>query len=152
MTVVRPYTGPDPGHPVTVVPSDPSRRGALVRVRGWEVAVADPVGAVTDGRALDEAADDLRWAGPAAAGPPFTHGLLGFVTDDASAALLDLDTVDERDPIPAYATELIDRGLLTNEDVESVQAEADAEVDAAIAFAKESPEPTAADALLHVFA
>jgi len=100
MTVVRPYTGPDPGHPVTVVPSDPSRRGALVRVRGWEVAVADPVGAVTDGRALDEAADDLRWAGPAAAGPPFTHGLLGFVTDDASAALLDLDRVDER-PAPA---------------------------------------------------
>ncbi|WP_157965238.1 anthranilate synthase component I family protein [Euzebya rosea] len=100
MTVLRPYTGPDPGHPVTVVPSDPSRHGALVRVRGWEVAVADPVDAVTDGRALDRAADMLGWAGPAAEGPPFTHGLLGFVTDDASAALLDLDTVDER-PAPA---------------------------------------------------
>jgi pyruvate dehydrogenase E1 component alpha subunit len=82
-----------------------------------------------------------------------TLRLWGHFEGDAQAYRgAELDTVDERDPIPAYAAELIDRGLLTSEDVESVQAEADAEVDAAIAFAKESPEPTAADALLHVFA
>lgn len=100
MTVVRAYTGPDPGHPVTVVPADPARRGALVRVRGWEVAVADPDGVVTDGAELDEAAARVGWDGPTPDGPPFTHGLLGFVTDDASAALLDLDGVDDR-PAPA---------------------------------------------------
>lgn len=101
MVHLRPYIGPDPGNPVRVVPDDPARHGGLVRVRGWEVAVADPVGAVTDGVALAEAATTLGWdADHDPDGPPLTHGLVGFLTDDLSHALLDLDTTDDR-PAPA---------------------------------------------------
>jgi para-aminobenzoate synthetase component 1 len=102
MPLARPYDGPPPGHPVTVVPDDRSRRGALVRVRGWEVAVADPVGAVLDVGGLGAAAAAVGWADPGRPGdlPPFTGGLVGVLTDDVSADLLGLPAVDVR-PGPA---------------------------------------------------
>ncbi|CAN5119937.1 aminodeoxychorismate synthase component I [soil metagenome] len=101
MPAVRAYDGPPPSHPVTVVPDDPARRGALVKVRGWEVAVADPVDHVGSIADLSASADHLGWANDRhASGPPFTDGLVGFITDDASAALVDLPTVDVR-PTPA---------------------------------------------------
>ncbi len=102
MPLIRAYDGPLHGHAVTVVPEDPARHGALVRVRGWEVAVADPVEQVTSLQGLADAAEALGWdAGPGAdGGPPFTGGLVGFVTDDVSAGLVDLPTADDR-PSPA---------------------------------------------------
>ncbi len=101
MVHLRAYDGPDPGNPVRVVPDDPARRGGLVRVRGWEVAVADPVEAVSDGMALSAAADGLGWDDPTRPeGPPLHHGMVGFLTDDLSPALLDLDHEDPR-PAPA---------------------------------------------------
>lgn len=82
-----------------------------------------------------------------------TLRLWGHFEGDAQAYRGDeLDTVDERDPIPRYAATLRDRGELTDEQILSIQAEADAEVGAAIEFAQSSPIPAPEDALQHVFA
>ncbi len=81
-----------------------------------------------------------------------TLRLWGHFEGDAQAYRSELETVNERDPIPKYAASLQELGDLTDDQIADIQAEADAEVDAAIEFAKSSPEPTAEDALLHVFA
>lgn len=82
-----------------------------------------------------------------------TLRLWGHFEGDAQAYRgAELDTVDERDPIPRYAATLLDSGLLTEGQIQAIEAEADAEVEAAVAFALDSPIPTADDALLHVFA
>jgi pyruvate dehydrogenase E1 component alpha subunit len=46
-----------------------------------------------------------------------------------------------RDPIPAFAKRLEDEGALTSEQRETIDAEAAARVDAAVAFAEASPSP-----------
>ena len=81
-----------------------------------------------------------------------TLRLLGHFEGDAQAYRPELDTVNDKDPIPKYAASLQELGELSEDQVASIQAEADAEVDAAIDFAKSSPEPAPEDALLHVFA
>jgi pyruvate dehydrogenase E1 component alpha subunit len=82
-----------------------------------------------------------------------TLRLWGHFEGDAQAYRgAELDQIDERDPIPRYAASLVERGELTEDQVAAIAASADAEVDAAISFATSSPEPTADDALLHVFA
>ncbi len=82
-----------------------------------------------------------------------TLRLWGHFEGDAQAYRgAELDTVDERDPIPRYAAKLVELGELTEDQTESIAAEAAAEVDAAIAFAVDSPIPAPEDALLHVFA
>ena len=82
-----------------------------------------------------------------------TLRLWGHFEGDAQAYRgADLDTVDERDPIPLYAAALAELGELSEAQIASIAAEAATEVDAAITFATSSPSPTADDALLHVFA
>ena len=82
-----------------------------------------------------------------------TLRLWGHFEGDAQAYRgADLDTVDERDPLPRYASKLLEMGDLTDDQIQSIAAEADAEVDAAITFAVNSPIPAPEDALLHVFA
>ena len=82
-----------------------------------------------------------------------TLRLWGHFEGDAQAYRgADLDTVDERDPIPRYAASLLESGDLTDDQIAQIAETADAEVDAAIKFAVDSPIPTAEDALLHVFA
>jgi pyruvate dehydrogenase E1 component alpha subunit len=49
----------------------------------------------------------------------------------------------ERDPIPAFAARLVEEGVLEQQDVERIDAEALARVDAAVEFAEGSPFPTA---------
>jgi pyruvate dehydrogenase E1 component alpha subunit len=79
-----------------------------------------------------------------------TVRLWGHFEGDAQAYREDLDGL--KDPIPAYAAALIERGDLTEDDVASIQADAEAEVAAAIEYALSSPEPAPEDALQHVFA
>jgi pyruvate dehydrogenase E1 component alpha subunit len=81
-----------------------------------------------------------------------TLRLWGHFEGDAQAYRSDLDTVDERDPIPRYAASLVASGDLTEPQIDEIKATADAEVDAAIQHAVDSPIPAPEDALLHVFA
>ena len=53
---------------------------------------------------------------------------------------------------PAYAERLKAAGVLTDAAVASIADETASEIEAAIDFAKSSPEPAGSDALDHVFA
>jgi acetoin:2,6-dichlorophenolindophenol oxidoreductase subunit alpha len=81
-----------------------------------------------------------------------TLRLWGHFEGDAQAYRVEPETADSRDPIPHYAARLTEAGVLDDAAVASIAASADDEVEAAIAFAKSSPEPAPSDALLHVFA
>ncbi|MEM7271675.1 MAG: thiamine pyrophosphate-dependent dehydrogenase E1 component subunit alpha [Actinomycetota bacterium] len=81
-----------------------------------------------------------------------TLRLWGHFEGDAQAYRDDMENIDDRDPIPRYAAALTAAGDLTEAKAAEITAAADAEVDAAIQFALQSPIPEPADALLHVFA
>ncbi len=81
-----------------------------------------------------------------------TLRLWGHFEGDAQAYRADLETVDERDPIPKYGASLVEAGDLTDGQIAEIAAAADAEVDAAIQYAVDGPIPAPEDALLHVFA
>lgn len=138
------------------VPKDASTAGAsnADRAAGYGmpgVRVED-----NDVEAMYEAAGAAIDRARAGDGPSLieihTLRLFGHFEGDAQAYRPELATVNERDPIPKYAATLQELGELTDDQIVSIQADADAEVDAAIEFAKASPEPAPEDALLHVFA
>ncbi|MEM7342042.1 MAG: thiamine pyrophosphate-dependent dehydrogenase E1 component subunit alpha [Actinomycetota bacterium] len=81
-----------------------------------------------------------------------TLRLWGHFEGDAQAYRTDLETVDDRDPIPRYAAALTAAGDLTDDQIAQITAAADAEVNEAIEHAIASPVPAPEDALLHVFA
>jgi pyruvate dehydrogenase E1 component alpha subunit len=82
-----------------------------------------------------------------------TVRLWGHFEGDAQAYRgEELQSLDERDPIPRYATRLAEIGALDDDGVQRIAQECQAEVDAAIQFAKDSPEPAPEAALDHVFA
>lgn len=82
-----------------------------------------------------------------------TVRLWGHFEGDAQAYRgEELAEATQRDPIPTYRAKLEAMGILDEAKIEQIQAEATAEVEAAIAFAKASPEPKASDVYLHVFA
>ena len=47
----------------------------------------------------------------------------------------------KRDPVEAYPKMLVDHKLATDKEIEALRAEVDAEVEAAVKFADESPQP-----------
>ena len=57
----------------------------------------------------------------------------------------------EHDPLTVFAAQAVDRGLLAPADIERIDREAEAQVDAAIAFAEASPLPAPEDALTDVY-
>jgi len=57
----------------------------------------------------------------------------------------------EHDPLTVFAAQAVDRGLLAPADIERIDGEAEAQVDAAIAFAEASPLPAPEDALTDVY-
>ena len=81
-----------------------------------------------------------------------TLRLWGHFEGDAQAYRNDMEGIAERDPIPRYAKELVSAGVLSDEMIASIAAEAKASVDAAIAFAKSSPIPAGSDVSKYVFA
>lgn len=105
---MRPGTSGSPAveevpYPVDVlgVAAQPGLRLPQVHsVRGWRVAVSDPLAVIDEPAALDELGRRCDWRGRAPAGPPFACGAAGFVTDACSAGFLGLPTADER-PAPA---------------------------------------------------
>ena len=56
-----------------------------------------------------------------------------------------------KDPIPRFAALLVDHDILTEADVTALEAEVDAEIEAAIEFAKSSPDPRVAEATRDVY-
>jgi len=65
------------------------------------------------------------------------------------------DEVEEqkkKDPITALAHRLMADGAMTQAAIDALDAEVHAEVDAAVQFADESPDPDPADLALHVLA
>jgi len=54
----------------------------------------------------------------------------------------EVQSAREQDPIPAFASRLIAAGLLTEQEVGKIDEQAQQEVEAAVKFAEESPDPS----------
>ena len=89
-------------------------------------------------------------------GPTFivadTYRYLGHMADDTEIYRTreQVEAWKDRDPIAKLAAKLVDRGTLTQQDVDAIAAEAEAAVDAAEAFAKASPFPEISQAFTQV--
>jgi TPP-dependent pyruvate/acetoin dehydrogenase alpha subunit len=91
------------------------------------------------GPSLIEVATDRLWG-------HFEGDADAYRSDEFKSAMI------ERDPMIVFPKQLIDEGVMTQEDQDRIRAEVRAEVDDAIAFARNSAYPDPEDALLHVFA
>jgi pyruvate dehydrogenase E1 component alpha subunit len=80
-----------------------------------------------------------------------TLRMWGHFEGDAQGYRTDLDTVDERDPIPAYAAKLRELGVLDDTVEERVRTESRDLVEEAVEHAKSSPLPDPATATAYVF-
>ena len=58
----------------------------------------------------------------------------------------------EKDPIPAFRKQLVETGILTEEDADRIYQEIDEEIENAVKFAEESPFPAPEETLEDVFA
>jgi pyruvate dehydrogenase E1 component alpha subunit len=81
-----------------------------------------------------------------------TLRLWGHFEGDAQSYRPDLAGVPALDPIPRYEAALRDAGLLDDDTVARIKAEATQRVEGAVTFAKDSPEPDPATARDYVFA
>ena len=106
--------------------------------------------------AVYEAAGRAVGRARAGAGPSLievhTLRMWGHFEGDAQAYRTDLEGVPGRDPIATYEHALRSAGLLDDGRVKTVNEDAVARVQAAIAFAKSSPEPAPETATEYVFA
>lgn len=106
--------------------------------------------------AVHEAAGQAVARARAGGGPSLievhTLRLWGHFEGDAQGYRSDLDGVPGRDPLPTYENQLRADGDLDDAKVAECKTAASERVEAAIAFAKESPEPDPATALDFVFA
>lgn len=71
---------------------------------------------------------------------------LPYRSDDAVRAWM------ARDPIVRYKTFLLEKNLVADSDLAKIDTDAQAAVDASVAFARSSPDPKPADALKNVYA
>ena len=104
-------------------------------------------------QACKRAVDRARSGGGPSLLEIHTVRLWGHFEGDAQAYRGDeLAKAEANDPIPAYEAKLVADGVLDQASIAATKTEASAEVEAAIAFAKSSPEPLPNDVYLHVFA
>ncbi|MCL2582811.1 MAG: thiamine pyrophosphate-dependent dehydrogenase E1 component subunit alpha [Streptosporangiales bacterium] len=80
-----------------------------------------------------------------------TLRLWGHFEGDAQAYRSDLDGVPGRDPIPTFKETLLKESVIADQDFDMMTAKASEQVEEAIAYAKNSPVPSAGDALKYVF-
>jgi len=124
---------PSYGMPGTLVPeNDPV---GVYEAAGAAIARAR----AGDGPSLIEVVTDRLWG-------HFEGDADAYRSDDFKSEMI------QRDPMLVYPRQLIDEGVMSQEDADRMRDEANAEVDAAITFARESSYPAPEDALLHVFA
>lgn len=132
----------------TSVPSNASRAAAhgMPGVRVEDNAV----------ETVHEAAAEAVARARAGQGPSLievhTLRLWGHFEGDAEGYRPELDQVPGRDPLPTYRATLIADAVLTESDADAMASEASAQVEEAIAFAKDSPLPDPAHASDYVFA
>jgi pyruvate dehydrogenase E1 component alpha subunit len=63
----------------------------------------------------------------------------------------EIETYRERDPVSTFANTLISENILSEDEIESINADVDQEVDEAVEFMKESDYPPAEDAAKHFY-
>ena len=80
-----------------------------------------------------------------------TLRLWGHFEGDAQGYREDASTTSEQDPIPQYGKQLVDAGVLGEDDISVMSASAQERVEDAVAFAKNSPNPDPAEATRYVF-
>jgi len=109
-----------------------------------------------DVEAVYTAAGDAITRARAGEGPTLlevhTVRLWGHFEGDAQAYRNDLAEAQAHDPIPAYARRLTEAGILDDAEIRRIKDAAVMRVEAAVDFAKSSPEPAPETALEHVFA
>jgi TPP-dependent pyruvate/acetoin dehydrogenase alpha subunit len=84
-----------------------------------------------------------------------TYRLRGHSESHLPAELRDQAEIDRwrtKDPIPWMRTQLIERGLLTDDLVRKIEAEAEMEIEDAVRFAEASPPPDPAEIFKDVYA
>jgi TPP-dependent pyruvate/acetoin dehydrogenase alpha subunit len=128
-----------------------SDRAAAYGIPGVLIPDNDPV-------AVYEAAGEAVARARAGRGPTLievkTDRLLGHFEGDAQIYRTkdEMETLTQRDALKLYERRLIAAGTLTEDGAGKVWVAAQAEVDAAIEYARQSPYPEPEAALLHVFA
>jgi len=128
-----------------------SDRAAAYGIPGVLIPDNDPT-------AIYEAAGEAVARARAGKGPTLieikTDRLLGHFEGDPQLYRTkdEMDTLHQRDALKHYEQQLIEAGTLTADSAKQVWKAAQAEVDAAIEFARQSPYPEPEAALLHVFA
>lgn len=80
-----------------------------------------------------------------------TLRLWGHFEGDAQGYRDDIEGVPGRDPLPTYQHALVEAGIVTEADIESMKANASEIVEAAIAHAKSSPVPNPDEVTKYVF-
>ena len=138
------------------VPRDASTAVASNAVRGAAYGMPGVRVEDNDVEAVYAAAGDAVARARSGDGPTLievhTVRLWGHFEGDAQGYRPDLDEVPSHDPIPAYEARLRAAGVLDDAMCEQVRQEASDRVEAAVTFAKDSPQPDPADAGAYVFA
>lgn len=128
-----------------------SDRAAAYGIPGEFVPDNDPLGVY---RVAGEAIERARAGGGPSLIEIETHRLAGHFIGDAEGYRPEgeKDAITAKDPIPAFRKHLIQTEGLSEEEVDAIEADAQSQVDEAIAFARESEDPAPEDALTKVFA
>ncbi len=64
----------------------------------------------------------------------------------------EIEKYQERDPIKVFTATLKENGFLNDKDIEDIESQVKAEVEQAVRFAEESPEPDPSELFTHVYA
>ncbi len=110
-----------------------------------------------DVTAVNEAVEEARERALAGDGPTFieveTYRYRGHFEGDPEPYRdeEDVERWQQRDPIDTFADRLIDRGELTESELDDLRAEVEAEIEEAVAFAQEADEPTPEEAYDDMF-
>lgn len=135
----------------TTAVTDISVRAASYGIVGESIDGNDLLAVIDSaGRAIDRA----RTGGGATLVNMATYRYSGHYVGDAEQYRAREEVEASRqfgDPIARFVQTIIDGGLLTQADVDAVNARVDAQIDAAQAFASDAPYPDPAEALRDVF-
>lgn len=128
-----------------------SDRASAYGIPGVLIPDNDPVAVY---EAAGEAVERARRGGGPSLIEVKTQRLLGHFEGDPQLYRTpeEMERLKATDTLKAFERRLVESGVLSEAEAADVWAKARAEVDDAVAFAKNSPYPQPSDALLHVFA